>query len=77
MQNQGLKAPAARPRVSAQGEVDMNNRLSFIPIPVTHVLRDGKKFFIDAKDLIVSDIVYLDSRVSSVIPADVILFETS
>ena len=57
--------------------MDMNNRLSFIPVPVTHVLRDGKKFFIDAKDLIVSDIVYLDSRISSVIPADVILFETS
>ena len=57
--------------------MDMNNRLSFIPVPVTHVLRDGKKFFIDAKDLIVSDVVYLDSRISSVIPADVILFETS
>ena len=70
-------APAARPRVSATGEVDLNNRLSFVPVPVTHVLRDGKKYFIDAKDLIVSDVVYLDSRVSSVIPADIILFEAS
>ena len=57
--------------------MDMNNRLSFIPVPVTHVLRDGKKFFIDAKELIVSDVVCLDSRISSVIPADVILVETS
>lgn len=77
MQNQGLQPPAARPRVSATGEVDLNNRLSFVPVPVTHVLRDGKKFFIDAKDLIVSDVVCLDSRVSSVIPADVILIEAS
>ena len=46
-------------------------------MPVTHVLRDGRKYFIDAKDLIVSDIVCLDSKVSSVIPADVILFEAS
>lgn len=46
-------------------------------MPVTHALRDGRKYFIDAKDLIVSDIVFLDSKVSSVIPADIILFETS
>lgn len=46
-------------------------------MPVTHVLRDGKKYFIDAKDLIVSDVVCLDSRVSSVIPADILLVETS
>lgn len=57
--------------------MDLNNRLSFVPVPVTHALRDGKKFFIDAKDLIVSDIVYLDSKVSSVIPADIILYEAS
>ena len=41
------------------------------------MLRDGKKFLIDAKDIIVSDIVYLDSKVSGVIPADIILYETS
>ena len=55
----------------------MNQRLSFVPFPVTHVLRDGKKYFVDGKDLIVSDIVYLDSKISSIIPADILLIETS
>lgn len=61
-------------------EVDLCNisqRLSYIPIPVAHVLRDGQKFLIDAKDIIVSDLVYLDAKVSGVIPADLVLFETS
>ena len=55
----------------------MNNRLSFIPIPVAHVLRDAKKFLIDATDIIVSDLVYLDAKVSGIIPADIILYEAS
>ena len=52
-------------------------RLSFIPIPVAHVLRDGKRYLLDFKDIIVGDVVYLDSRISGIIPADIILFETS
>ena len=44
---------------------------------MAHVLRDGKKFLIDSKDIVVSDLVYLDSKVSGVIPADIILYETS
>ena len=55
----------------------MNSRLSYVPIPVAHVLRDGKKYLVDAKDIIVSDIVYLDAKVSGVIPADIILIETA
>lgn len=51
--------------------------MSYVPIPVAHVLRDGKKYLIDAKDIIVGDLVYLDSKVSGVIPADIILCETS
>ena len=55
----------------------MNERLSYVPIPVAHVLRDGKKYLVDAKEIIVSDIVFLDAKVSGVIPADIVLFETS
>ena len=44
---------------------------------MAHVLRDGKKYLIDSKDIIVSDLVYLDARVSGIIPADIILFEAS
>ena len=33
-------------------EINMNDRLSYVPIPVAHVLRDGKKYLIDAKDII-------------------------
>lgn len=51
--------------------------MSVVPIPVAHVLRDGKKFLIDAKDIIVSDLVYLDAKVSGMIPADLILYEVS
>ena len=58
------------------GEVNMNARLSYIPVPVAHVLRDCKRFLVDAKDIIVGDIVILDSKVSGIIPADIILFET-
>ena len=59
------------------GEINMNNRLSYIPVPVAHVLRDGKRFLVDAKDIIVSDIVYLDAKVSGIIPADIILVAVS
>ena len=55
----------------------MTHRLSFIPVPVAHVLRDGKRYLVDAKDIIVSDVVFLDSKISGVIPADIILYETS
>lgn len=55
----------------------MTNRLSFIPVPVTHVLRDAKKYLVDSKDIIVGDVIYLDAKVSGIIPADMILFETS
>ena len=55
----------------------IRERLSYVPIPVAHVLRDGKKYLIDAKDIIVSDLVYLDAKVSGVIPADLIMYETS
>ena len=58
-------------------EVDLNNRLSYIPVPVAHVLRDGKKYLIDAKEIIIGDLVYIDSKVSGVIPADIVLCETS
>lgn len=58
-------------------DVDVNQRLSFVPIPLAHVLRDGKKYLIDAKDIIVSDLVHLDSKVSGIVPADLILYETS
>lgn len=58
-------------------EVDLNHRLSYIPIPVAHVLRDSKKYLVDAKDIIVGDLVYLDAKVSGVIPADIILCDTS
>ena len=51
----------------------MSIRLSYIPIPVAHVLRDGKRFLVDAKDIIVSDVVYLDSKVSGIIPADILM----
>ena len=67
----------SRQSVQRGGEIDMNSRLSYVPIPVAHVLRDGKKYLVDAKDIIVSDIVYLDSKVSGVIPADIVLIETS
>ena len=59
------------------GEVNLNNRLSYIPVPVAHVLRDCKRFLVDAKEIIVGDIVILDSKVSGIIPADIILLETS
>lgn len=59
------------------GEVNLNSRLSYIPVPVAHVLRDCKRFLVDAKDIIVGDVVILDSKVSGIIPADIILFETS
>jgi magnesium-transporting ATPase (P-type) len=52
----------------------MNYRLSYIPIPVVHVLREGKKYLVDSKELIVGDIVHLDSKISGIIPADIILF---
>ena len=55
----------------------MNHRLSYLPVPVAHVLRDGKKYLVDAKDIIVGDLVYLDSKVSGVIPADIVLCETT
>ena len=55
----------------------MNNRLSYIPIPVVHVLREGKKYLVDSKELIVGDIVHLDAKISGIIPADIILFYTS
>ena len=55
----------------------MNSRLSYIPVPVAHVLRDGKRFLVDAKDIIVSDIVFLDAKVSGIIPADLILVAVS
>ena len=58
-------------------EVDMNHRLSYLPIPVAHVLRDKKKYLVDAKDIIVADLVYLDSNISGVIPADIVLCDTS
>ena len=58
-------------------EVDMNQRLSYVPIPVAHVLRDGKKYLVDAKDIIVGDLVYLDSKISGVIPSDIILCDTT
>ena len=58
-------------------EVNLNNRLSYIPIPVTHVLREGKKYLVDSKELIVGDIVHLDSKISGIIPADIVLFQTS
>jgi len=57
--------------------VDLNHRLSYIPIPVAHVLRDGKKYLVDAKDIICGDLVYLDSKVSGVIPADIVLCDSS
>ena len=59
------------------GEINMMKRLSFIPIPVAHVLRDGKRYLLDFKDIIVGDIIYLYAKVSGIIPADMILFETS
>lgn len=55
----------------------MNSRLSYIPVPVAHVLRDGKRFLVDAKDIIVSDVVFLDSKVSGIIPADILLTAVS
>jgi magnesium-transporting ATPase (P-type) len=62
---------------NALGEVNLNSRLSYIPVPVAHVLRDCKRFLVDSKDIIVGDVVILDSKVSGIIPADIILFETS
>jgi hypothetical protein len=44
---------------------------------VAHVLRDCKRFLVDSKDIIVGDVVILDSKVSGIIPADIILVETS
>ena len=64
-------------KYNQDGELDLNERLSYMPIPVAHVLRDGKKYLIEAKEMIVSDIVYLDAKVSGIIPADIVLFETS
>lgn len=55
----------------------MNSRLSYIPVPVAHVLRDGKRYLVDAKDIIVSDVVFLDSKVSGIIPADILLTTVS
>ena len=54
----------------------MMKKLSFIPIPVAHVLRDGKRYLLDFKDIVAGDIVFLDSNVSGIIPADIVLFET-
>ena len=62
------------PRFSS-GEIGVNSRISYNPVPVVHVIRDGRKYLVDSKDLIVSDIVLLDARTSGVIPADIILFE--
>ena len=59
------------------GEINLNSRLSYIPVPVAHVLRDSKRFLVDAKDIIVGDVVMLDSKVSGIIPADIILVETN
>jgi hypothetical protein len=56
-----------------EGEVNLNTRLSYIPVPVAHVLRDGKRFLVDSKDIIVSDVVFLDAKVSGIVPADIIL----
>ena len=44
---------------------------------MAHVLRDGKKYLVDSKDIIVGDLVYIDSKVSGIIPADIVLCETS
>ena len=60
-----------------QGEVNLNSRLSYIPVPVAHVLRDGKKYLVDAKEIIEGDIVQIDSKVSGVVPADIVLYEAS
>ena len=64
------------PRFSS-GEIGVNSRMSYNPVPVVHVIRDGRKYLVDSKDLIVSDVVFLDARTSGIIPADIILFETS
>ena len=73
-------SPRSEPQVEGEtpaGEVNMNSRLSYIPVPVAHVLRDGKRFLVDAKDIIVSDVVFLDSKVSGIIPADILLTAVS
>lgn len=59
------------------GEINMMKRLTFVPIPVAHVLRDGKKYLLDFKDIVVGDVVFLDAKISGIIPADIILCETS
>jgi len=46
-------------------------------VPVCHVLRDTKRFLVDAKEIIIGDVVLLDSKVSGLIPADIILVETN
>jgi len=58
------------------GEISMTGRLSHNPKPMAHVLRDGEKQLVDAKEIIAADLVYLDAKVSGVIPADIILIET-
>jgi hypothetical protein len=62
---------------NAKGELNLNSRLSYIPVPVCHVLRDTKRFLVDAKEIIIGDVVLLDSKVSGLIPADIILVETN
>ena len=68
---QGLASRASEVNILEMGV----QRLS-IPINSTHVLRDGVKSLVDAKEIVVNDIVYIDSKVSSIVPADIILVET-
>jgi len=50
--------------------------MSHLPISKVEVLRDGQKVLVEAKEIVVADVVYLDSKMGGLIPADIILVET-
>ena len=52
------------------------SRLSHVPTLKVDVLRDGQKTLVEAKEIVVADVVFLDSKVGGIIPADILLIET-
>jgi magnesium-transporting ATPase (P-type) len=62
--------------MSHAGKGIMNKHALGLPdCPITHVLRDGKKCAIDARDLVLGDIIFLKAGFDSVAPCDLLLIE--
>lgn len=54
----------------------MNKHALGLPdCPITHALRDGKKCAIDARDIVLGDIIFIKAGFDDVAPCDLLLIE--